>query len=314
MNLTDLAKNFSSADEARAFLEAQRWPDGTICPHCGLLGQSYKLTAKEGSKTAVRPGVWKCAGCRKQFTVTVGTIFEDSHIPLHKWLMAIHLLVASKKGMSSHQMHRMLGVTYKSAWFMTHRIREAMKQEPLRSKLQGTVEVDETFVGGKRRHAGGVGRPGVGSHKTPVVSLVQRGGNVRSFTVPTVSAKNLKAIMREHIQSNANIMTDNFASYDWVKNSFISHDIINHSAGKYARRENGKKINTNTVEGFFSLVKRGIVGTFHHVSRKHLDRYLAEFDFRYNARHTTDGERAILAIKGATGRRLLYQDAKRKNG
>jgi transposase-like protein len=311
MNLTDLAKNFSSVGEARDFLEKQRWPDGTICPHCGVLGQSYKLSPKEGSKAAVRPGVWKCSGCRKQFTVTVGTIFEDSHIPLNKWLMAIHLLCASKKGMSSHQLHRMLGVSYKSAWFMTHRIREAMAQQPI-EKLSGTVEVDETYIGGKRRGQGGQGRPDAYSHKTPVVALVQRNGDVRSFKVPNVTGKNMKQLMSGNIQQDANIMTDEFSAYDWVKKHFPNHDIIKHKDRIYSRRENGRRINTNTVEGFFSLVKRGIVGTFHHVSRQHLQRYLNEFDFRYNARQIDDGQRTLLAIKGVAGKRLTYRQTKKR--
>src|SRR5712664_2532255 len=160
MNLTDLAGNFHDEDSARAFLEQQRWPDGTVCPHCGLLGESYRLEGKADSKRPVHKGVWKCKGCRKQFTVTVDTIFSDSHIPLHKWLMAIHLLCASKKGMSAHQLHRMLGVTYKSAWFMAHRIRYAMTQEPLSSKLTGIVEIDETLVGGKLRTGSHATKPG----------------------------------------------------------------------------------------------------------------------------------------------------------
>jgi transposase-like protein len=314
MNLSDLAKNFSTADDAREFLEKVRWPDGTICPHCGLLDKSYRLEAKSKAKTAVRKGVWKCGGCRKQFTVTVGTIFSDSHIPLNKWLLAIHLLCSSKKGMSAHQLHRLLGVTYKSAWFMAHRIRHAMTQEPLKSKLSGTVEVDETFVGGKRRGIGRRGRPGDGSHKSPVVSLVQRGGQARSFYVPNVSAKNLKEVMRGNVQPDANIMTDDFSAYDWVKKEFAQHDVIQHSAESYSRREGAKKINTNTVEGFFSLVKRGIVGVYHHVSRRHLPRYLSEFDFRYNSRHIDDGERTMQAIRKAAGKRLKYREARAKTG
>jgi transposase-like protein len=310
MNLTDLAANFSNADDARAFLEKVRWPDGTICPHCGVEGKAYRLQPKPGSKSAVRPGVWKCKDCRKQFTVMVGTIFSDSHIPLHKWLMAIHLLCASKKGMSSHQLHRMLGITYKSAWHMTHRIRLAMSPTMIK-KLSGTVEVDETYVGGKRRGIGGRGRPDVDSHKSPVVSLVQRDGKVRSFHVPRVSAKNLKEVMRENIQPGTEIMTDDFSAYDWVKKEF-QHDVIKHTAGSFSRREGAKQIHTNTAEGFFSLLKRGIHGTFHHVSKQHLHRYLNEFDFRYNARKIDDGTRTLWAIQGVAGKRLMYRDAKPK--
>lgn len=309
MNLNDLAKNYTDETKAREFVEKLRWPEGAVCPHCGVVGESYRLTAKPESKHPVRPGVWKCGPCRKQYTVRVGTIFEDSHIPLATWLRAIHLLCASKKGMSAHQLHRMLGITYKSAWFMAHRIRYAMSQEPLSSKLKGTVEVDETYVGGKRKNARR-GRPGLDSHKAPVVSLVQRDGNVRSFHVKRVTSKNLKTIIRENVSTESNIMTDDFSVYDGLKKEFVSHDVIRHKYGQYARREGGKKIHTNTVEGYFALVKRGIVGTFHHVSKQHLQRYLDEFDFRYNARKIDDGQRALLAIQGTTGKRLQYRDSR----
>jgi len=312
MNLTDLAGNFSDADSAREFLEKQRWPNGAVCPHCGLEGESYRLEGKADSKRPVRKGVWKCKGCRKQFTVTVDTIFSDSHIPLHKWLMAIHLLCASKKGMSAHQLHRMLGVTYKSAWFMAHRIRYAMKQEPLKSKLSGTIEMDETYVGGKRRKIGQRGRPGIDSHKSPVVSLVQRDGKVISHHVERVSAQNLKEILAENVHTDANVVTDDFSAYDFVKKTHPKHDVIKHTGGTYVRREGKKRIHTNTVEGFFSLLKRGIHGSFHHVSKKHLHRYLSEFDFRYNARGVSDGERTLLAVKGVTGKRLTYRDARKR--
>ncbi len=310
MNLSDFAGNFPNADTAREFLEKQRWPNGVVCPFCGLVGEVYRLQPKPNTKTHARPGIWKCGGCRKQFTVTVGTIFEDSHIPLHKWLFAIHLLCASKKGMSAHQLHRMLGITYKSAWFMAHRIRHAMKREPLAgNKLSETVEVDETYVGGKAK---GLGVYEGKRRKTHAVSLVQRGGDVRSFPVEHVSAKNLKPILRENIASEANVMTDDFATYSGLKADFPSHDIINRAEQKYVRREGTKKVHTNTVEGLFSLLKRGIVGRFHHVSRRHLHRYLAEFDFRYNARDIDDASRTLRAIKSMEGKRLMYRDAKSK--
>lgn len=314
MNLAELTKSLGNENAARSFLEKMCWPDGVFCPHCGVVGESYRLKSKAKGKTHVRKGVWKCSACRKQFTVTVGTIFEDSHIPLHKWLLAIHLLCASKKGMSAHQLHRMLGITYKSAWFMAHRIRYAMVQEPLKSKLSGTVEVDETYIGGKRKGIGRRGRPSADSHKSPVVSLVQRNGNVRSFHVPSVSAKNLKEILRENVQPDASIMTDDFSAYDWVKKEFLSHDVIKHSSGSYARREGSKRIHTNSAEGFFSILKRGINGVYHHVGKQHLHRYLAEFDFRYNARKVEDGERSLLAVKGVTGKRLMYRDSYRAKG
>ena len=309
MNLADLAEHFSGDDKAREFLEQKRWPDGAICPHCGVVGKAYRLEPKLNGKAHVRKGVWKCGACREQFTVTVGTIFEDSHIPLHKWLLAIHLLCASKKGMSAHQLHRMLGVTYKSAWFMAHRIRYAMKQEPLSSKLSGTVEIDETYVGGKVL---GQGVYEGKRRKSPVVSLVERQGKVRSFHVDRVTGKNLRKIMRENIAPESNLMTDDAAIYATISGHFREHDVITHKDKVYSRREGNKRIHTNTVEGFFSLVKRGIIGGYHHVGKQHLYRYLHEFDFRYNSRDTSDGERTLLAVKGTTGKRLMYRDSRGK--
>jgi len=309
-NLVDLARYFSGEDKARAFLEKLRWPDGPVCPHCGVVGEAYRLKPTANGKNHVREGVWKCPDCQEQFTVTVGTIFEDTHIPLSKWLFAIHLMCASKKGMSAHQLHRMLGITYKSAWFMAHRIRLAMRREPLRSrlkgKLKGTVEVDETYIGGKRRGQKR-GRPGPTSNKVPVVSLVERQGSVRSFPVDRVTSNNLREIMREHIRPQAGIMTDDFSAYGFVKKDFARHDRIAHSKGTYVRHARGRSIHTNTAENFFSILKRGVTGVYHHWSKRHLPRYLSEFDFRYNTRKTTDGERAALAIRGAEGKRLTYR-------
>jgi transposase-like protein len=306
MNLGGLASYFSGEDEARAFLEKIRWPDGPVCPHCGVVGEAYRLKPKPNGKTHVRKGVWKCSACREQFTVTVGTIFEDSHIPLSKWLLAYYLLCSSKKGMSAHQLHRMLQVSYNSAWYMAHRIRYTMTQEPLRSKLKGIVEVDETYVGGKERGVG-PGRPGRTSSKSPVVSLVERKGRVRSFQVDRVTSNNLRGIMREHIRPQAEIMTDDFKAYGFVKKDFARHDRIAHSKGKYVWRARGRLIHTNTAENFFSIVKRGVTGVYHRWSKRHLHRHLSEFDFRYKARKVSDGERTVLAIRGAEGRRLNYR-------
>jgi transposase-like protein len=213
-----IAPHFSDPDKAREFLEAKRWPDGPVCPHCGVIGEAYRLTADLESKKATthaRKGVWKCAACREQFTVTVGTIMEDSHIPLNKWLLAFHLLCASKKGMSAHQLHRMLGVTYKSAWFMAHRIRYAMTQEPLSSKLDGIVEVDETYVGGKFRNLQKWQQrePGLGpkkrrnpvGNKAAVASVLQRNGRVQSMHVERVAAENLKPIIEQMVCESAHI-------------------------------------------------------------------------------------------------------------
>jgi transposase-like protein len=266
MNLVDLAQHFSADDKAREFLEKQRWPEGPICPHCGLVGQAYRLQPTNKGKTHVRPGTWKCAGCRKEFTVTVGTIFEGSHIPLHKWLLGYHLICASKKGMSAHQLHRMLGITYKSAWFMAHRIRYTMKQEPLSSKLKGVIEADETFIGGKMR---GKGCYAARQRKTPVAALVERNGRARSFHLENISGKDFKRIVRQHIEQGAALMTDDSGLYDGIRDHFGSHETVKHSLGEYVRRKRGKIIHTNTVEGFFSILKRGVIGTFHHVSKQH---------------------------------------------
>ena len=319
MNLVDLAQHFSDEDKAREFLEKQRWPEGPFCPHCGLLGDAYRLKPTGKGKTHVRKGVWKCAGCRKEFTVTVGTIFADSHIPLSKWLLAIHLLCSSKKGMSAHQLHRMLGVTYKSAWFMAHRIRHAMTQEPLSSKLSGTIEVDETHIGGKLRVGPQITKPGerpkdrlsAVANKAAVVSLLQRGGSVRSRHVGRVTAKTLKPIIREMVAEDAHLMTDTSTVLASVGRK-RRHSQVNHSAKEYVRFEDGVCISTNTVEGYFATLKRGINGVYHHVGKQHLHRYLSEFDFRYNARKIADGERSALAIKGTGGKRLMYRDSCRQ--
>jgi transposase-like protein len=289
-----------SEDEARAKLEALRWPQGAVCPKCGTVGEAYKLTPKLGSST--RKGLWKCRACRSQFTVTVGTIFEDSHIPLSKWLMAVHLLCASKKGMSAHQLHRMLGVTYKSAWFMAHRIRYAMTQPPLVDKLRGIVEVDETFMGGvpKNRHAS---KRAPAPPKTPVVALVERDGTVRSMKVKNVTGATLKAAVREYVDRSAQVMTDGNKSYIGLDKEFASHESVNHLRNEYVRGP----VSTNTVESYFALLKRGVIGTYHHVSGQHLPAYLAEFDQRWNTRKLVDRERAVRAIQGAQGKRLTYK-------
>jgi transposase-like protein len=305
MNLIDLARNFIDEESAVSFLESKLWPDGPQCRKCGLVGEAYRIKSKPGSKNKVRPGLWKCKGCRKPFRVTMGTIFEDSHIPVHKWLMAMHLMAASKKGMSAHQFHRMLGVTYKSAWFMCHRIRWAVKRESFSAMLTGEVEADETYVGGKKI---GQGVYAGKKAKAPVLSLVERHGEVRSFHVADVTAANLKPIIEEHVNLGARLNTDDSVVYPAAIPEGMRHDSVNHSAKEYSRIEpdTGRLITTNTVEGYFSILKRGVYGTFHHVSKHHLHRYLSEFDFRYNARDIDDGERCQAAIKSVVGKRLTY--------
>jgi transposase-like protein len=321
LNLAALAKHFSDEDKAREFLEAQRWPEGPICPHCGELNNAYRLQPQPSKKGRhVRKGVWKCGGCREQFTVTVGTIFADSHIPLSKWLLAYHLLCSSKKGMSAHQLHRMLRVTYRSAWFMAHRIRYSMTQEPLSSKLSGVIEVDEAYIGGKIRTGPQSVRPGQRprdrvsgyDNKAAVVSVLQRGGRVQSKHVGRVNAENLKPIINQMCAEDAHIMTD---SSTVLAGALMGrkHDQVNHTAKEYVRYEDGLCITTNAIEGYFATLKRGINGVYHHVGKQHLHRYLSEFDFRYNAREVTDGERTVLALKGTGGKRLMLRDSRLPN-
>ena len=303
------APHFKDEEKAREHLEGLRWPDGPICPHCGVLGAHYRMNG-----ASRRPGLLKCKDCRKQFSVTVGTVFERSKIPLTKWLMATYLMCTSKKGISSHQLHRMLGVQYKTAWFMTHRIREAMR-EGFAGKLGGggkVVEVDETF--GNERKPRRQGKKGRGSvHKTKVLSLVERGGKVRSFHVNEVNYKTLKPILEEQIHADSYIMTDTAGQYQSTAGSklddvFARHDVVNHRIGEYVRGD----IHTNVVEGYFSIFKRGLMGSYHHVSKKHLKRYLCEFDYRYNYRSALgfgDAERAEIALQGIAGKRLTYRDS-----
>lgn len=294
---------YNDENAAREHLEAIQWPHGPICPHCG---GTEKITKLQGKST--RPGVYKCNACRKPFSVTVGTVFERSKIPLGKWLLATQLLVSSKKGMSAHQLHRMLGVTYKTAWFMAHRIREAMAERTVPEGGMGgpgkVVEVDEAYVGSKARNRAYAEPP----KKHAVVALVEREGRVRSMHVPNVNAKTLRPILVTQVNRKSALMTDESAVYPAVGREFASHGTVNHSANEYVRL--GGFMHTNTAENYFSILKRGIVGVYHHVSEAHLHRYVAEFDFRYNNRTklgVTDAERAHAALKGIVGKRLTYR-------
>ena len=309
---------FQNEDAAREHLEALHWPEGPFCPHCGSV-KATRLPPQKGRKTkahpegAIRKGVVQCNDCRQQYTVTVGTVFESSKVPLHKWLYVNHVLCSSKKGTSAHQIARNIGVSYKTAWFMKHRIREAMKDThggPMGGYGE-TIEADETFVGGKvknrsnkqRRVRQGEKFLGPVHGKQPVVSLVERGGKVRSFHVANVTGETLRAILVTNADRGSWLMTDEHSGYINVGREFTGHGVVAHSKGEYGRGP----FHTNTIEGFFSLLKRGIIGTYHHVSEQHLARYCAEFDFRYNTRKLDDAERADENLLGAIGKRLTYR-------
>lgn len=306
------APHFHDETAAFAKLESVVWPNGPVCPHCGGTVRIYALKdvrskpSKKNPEGVVRHGLKKCGQCRKQFTVRVCTVFESSHLPLHKWLQAVHLLCSSKKGISSHQLHRVLECTYEAAWFMSHRIREAMRSGDLApmggAGGSGIVEVDETYIGTKK---GKPQRRGY-AHKHAVLSLVQRGGTVRSFHVDDVKTATLVNIVKANIELEARVMTDEAGQYRNTLGDFAEHGTVNHSQDEYVRGD----IHTNTIEGYFSIFKRGMKGVYQHCSEKHLHRYLAEFDFRYNNRSALgveDAERSIRALEGIAGKRLTYQ-------
>jgi len=300
---------FTDEEAARKHFEAIRWPDGVTCPHCGVVGEATELKGK-----STRPGLYKCRACQKPFTATMGTLYERSHIPMHKWLLATHLLAASKKGMSAHQLWRMLGFgSYRTAWFMAHRIREGMA--PLKGSVpplggEGKfVEADTTYIGGKeknkhrnKRTKGNIG----GKGKMIAHTLVERGGRARSDHIANVAGKTLRPIVMKQVSRKSSFMTDTAGGYMEMGKEFARHEMVDHGAGEYVRGD----AHSNTVEGYFATLKRGIIGTYHHVSEAHLKRYLAEFDFRYNERMAlgvTDADRAFKAVKGVEGKRLTYR-------
>jgi transposase-like protein len=305
MTLNLKAKIYTDENAARAHLEALQWPDGPVCPHCGVIGEA---TALKGDST--RPGVWKCRACEKPFSVTVGTVFERSHVPLTKWLLATELLTSSKKGISAHQLHRMLGVTYKTAWFMAHRIREAMtplKTEPMGGTGQ-VIEADETYIGkkdGKRK------RPSAGgyAHKRTVLSLVERGGKIRSFKLGSATKGEVLPVLYENVHPESILHTDGSQLYKHT-NAVAAHESVDHKDEYVRDGAYGERVHTNTLEGFFSVFKRGMVGTYQHCGEQHLQRYLAEFDFRANHRVKLgydDTARARKALEGIQGKRLTYR-------
>jgi transposase-like protein len=306
INLITLAQQYADDDKARELFESIRWPNGPVCPHCKSK-EPYRIVGKKGSKSPTRKGVWKCKTCRKAFTATVGTVLEGSHIPISKWMMTFFILGSSKKGISAHQIHRMVGVTYKTAWFLCHRVRYAMGTGAATELLKGVVETDETYVGGKP--APGTGTAGRGTkHKVPVVALVQRGGDVRTKVVAGVSKKNLRPFVEANIDKSATVNTDEFPTYEPLFKDWARHDTVNHNEKEYARHNaDGTVSHTNTAESFFSLLKRGVYGAFHHVSKEHLPKYCEEFSFRWNHRKVSDGQRMVEAVKMVEGKRLTYR-------
>ena len=296
-DLTNLA--FTNEDEARKLLEASRWPDGPVCPFCGQLD-----TVKPLNGASMGPGWYYCAECQDKFTVRVGTLYERSHIPLHKWLFATHLVTSSKKGMSSLQISRMLGITYKSAWFMVHRIREGMtpkKRGPIGGQNR-VVESDETVIGGKKKNRAYAKKE---PKKQTVLTLVDRDGDSHSFHIANVKAKTLRETIVKTVDRKSHFVTDELASYEPIGREFAGHTTVNHSANEYVRL--GGFAHVNTAECRFSLMKRAVFGTHHSISEAHLSRYLAEWDFKFNTRKMKDGERAALALKGIEGKRLTYR-------
>lgn len=302
---------FTDADKARAHLEAIRWPEGPVCAHCGTVNQATLMKGK-----TTRKGLYQCNACREPFSVTMGTVMERSHIPLNKWVAGFELMAASKKGISAHQLHRMLAISYKAAWFMEHRIRESMREldpPPLGGKDK-VVEVDETFIG----PADSVFVNGKGwqklrgtTTKRKVISLVERGGRARSVHVKELDALTIRKTLGENVVLDSRLHTDEAHHYRKPGEKFAKHERVNHSKGEYARGD----VTTNTVEGFFSIFKRGMTGVYQHCSEGHLQRYLDEFDFRYSNRAALgvdDKEHAVRAIKGAVGKRLMYRQPNRK--
>jgi len=304
MSNTLSAAHLQNEEAAYAYLEARVWPEGPVCPHCGGVERISKMQGK-----STRVGAYKCYQCRKPFTVKIGTIFESSHVKMHLWLQAMYLIAGSKKGISSNQLHRILGVTLKTAWFMSHRIREAMREGELApfGSGGGSVEVDETYIGrepGVEKAKGGV------AHKMKVLSLVDRNsGRARSMVVDDTTAATVAPLVEANIVAEARLLTDQSKIYKQVGSKFAEHGIVNHQIGEYVSFTN-PTVHTNTIEGYFSIFKRGMKGIYQHCSKKHLHRYLAEFDFRYSNRAklgVTDTERADRMLLGAVGKRLTYQ-------
>jgi transposase-like protein len=312
--ITDIARFLTDEAAAQNALANLRWPDGNVtCPLCEggkkVYEVAYKHTAKDGTETVRKQ--WKCGACRKKFSVTSRSIFEGAHIPVGKWIYAIFLMCSSKKGVSASQLSRELDITVKSAWFMCHRVREAMLQEPLAGMLgtgpDAIVELDETYVGGKKKNNRHKNRTADAGKKTAVMTLIDREGDVKTVKVPNVRKGTLQALARPIVDQSATIMTDAHLSYEGLSEYFAGHHTVDHSK-TFVR---GVIMHTNFAESYHSLLKRGIIGAFHHISDKHLPRYLAEFDRRWNTRKERDGARTVDVIGTAIGKRLTYKDTVR---
>jgi transposase-like protein len=318
MSITLTDPMFHDEAAARSYFEAQRWPDGPFCPHCGVTDDICRM---EGQSH--QPGMCYCRGCGKKFTVTVGTVMERSHIPLTKWALAFRLMAASKKGVSAHQLHRTLDITYKSAWFMAHRIREAMREDnpsPLGGEGK-VIEADEAYKGRKEipvpsKHR--KGRPylkqGKAAEKRPIFALVERGGGARAFSMPKVTGENIRDALVRNASRKSRLHTDESNLYVRVGAEFAAHKTVNHGAKEYARGKGDDLVTTNTVEGFFGIFTRGLVGVYQHCGEQHLQRYLDEFAFRYSHRAklgVDDDVRTVIAIRGAEGKRLTYRQPRR---
>lgn len=311
LTLIEMMRRFSTEESAREYFERLLWPNGPVCRHCGNADQSRIWKVAPNPAKKIRAGLWKCAECREEFTVTVGTVMEASHLPLNKWLLAFYMMCASKTQVAALQLQRQLEIgSYRSALFLCQRIRFALKEvlPGAGGKLDGTVEADETYIGGKKR---GLGRGYVGN-KTAVVSLIERGGRVRSTVVEKVTGPALDKLLKAHVHLSAHLNTDESPVYTKTGQEFASHDTVNHSEEEYSRHDHatGRHATTNTAEGFFGNTKRSIDGTHHHVSGKHLPLYLAELDHKYNTRKISDGARTVMGIKRMEGKRLMLRQPK----
>lgn len=319
LNLATITKKFSGESAAWEYLEDLRWPNGPVCPHCGVVGGAYFIKPRNGHRKTSTGKVsyrrlWKCADCRKPFSVLVGTVFERSQVPLSKWLMALFMMAASKNGVAAYELHRTLGVTNKTAWFMMHRLREARKRDPLIDSMTGLITADETFIGGKlsNKHqqgkpgyGGGRGRAGYPKNKTAVLSLVNRTtGAVRSRVVANVNSETIGKAIAEQVNVGGSVLhTDAGAQYRPVGREFVDHQWVDHVRREYVRGT----VTSNHAENYFGQLKRSLDGTHHRISKTHLPRYLAEFDFRFTTRKMSDGDRMGLMVSQAAGRRLTYR-------